>query len=438
MKLTMVIADDERLALESEKMFIRREFPDIEIISAVRDGLELKKVLEEQQPDLAIVDIRMPGLTGLEVIELAKSKGIHTHFIISTAYSDFEYVRSALNLKTDGYLLKPCKREEHVKAIASMCNIVENEKKEYENRNQVRNAIDVIRPSLEREMLLSVISGVPDEHSFKVYCNLQGFEFYKGCMLVFLPSGGNCDENGFSADDADRNGDFNKRYHGWYNRDYEETCYRTISETLEGWCTYFSSITEDSVIIALLFTSDYSQGNLENQIQEIAGKLKDALERDGRYPFICGIGSLQDSFGKLFQSYSECRNQLANEGEAKLAKEELQHSGREYTELAERYIRTHYLEDIALEDCARYVGISSYYLSHLLKEETGKTFLEQLTALRIGKAKALCMNNGFTTTQIAKMSGYRNTSYFHRVFKKVTGMTISEYRSSLFGTGSMT
>ena len=121
MKLTMVIADDERLARQSEEIFVKREFPGVEIVGTAPDGVTLKEMLESLKPDLAIVDIRMPGLTGLEAIELAKAKGLKTHFIISTAYSDFEYVRSALNLKTDGYLLKPCKREEHYNAIANMC-----------------------------------------------------------------------------------------------------------------------------------------------------------------------------------------------------------------------------------------------------------------------------------------------------------------------------
>ena len=57
------------------------------------NGLELKRMVEQLEPDLAIVDIRMPGLTGIEAIEELQEQGCITHFIIHTAYRDFEYVK---------------------------------------------------------------------------------------------------------------------------------------------------------------------------------------------------------------------------------------------------------------------------------------------------------------------------------------------------------
>ena len=112
MKYTMVIADDEPVVLKSTELFLKKEFPDIEIVGMAENGIKLKEMLEAYKPDMAIVDIRMPGLSGIEVIELLQHKKCSTHFIISTAYSDFDYIKKALDLKTDGYLVKPSKREE--------------------------------------------------------------------------------------------------------------------------------------------------------------------------------------------------------------------------------------------------------------------------------------------------------------------------------------
>jgi YesN/AraC family two-component response regulator len=128
--LTIVIADDEPLSLKSEELFIRNEFPGIEIIGLAEDGIELKRMLEELKPDIAIVDICMPGLSGIEVIELLQHKNCATHFIINTAYSDFEYIKKALDLKTDGYLLKPGKRNEKIEVVNRLCRTVEIEKEE--------------------------------------------------------------------------------------------------------------------------------------------------------------------------------------------------------------------------------------------------------------------------------------------------------------------
>lgn len=79
MKLTMVIADDEPLSLKSEELLVQREFPEIEICGLAENGIELKEMLERLQPDIAIVDVRMPGLTGLEVIALLRQREICPH-----------------------------------------------------------------------------------------------------------------------------------------------------------------------------------------------------------------------------------------------------------------------------------------------------------------------------------------------------------------------
>ena len=124
MKYTMVIAADESLVLRSQELLIRKEFPEIEIVGMAENGIELKQMVEQLKPDMAIVDVRMPGLTGIEVIELLQHRECRTHFVINTAYSDFDYVKKALDLKTDGYLLKPGKREENIETIRKLCKTV--------------------------------------------------------------------------------------------------------------------------------------------------------------------------------------------------------------------------------------------------------------------------------------------------------------------------
>ena len=93
----MVIADDEPVVLKSEELFIKKEFPEIDIVGMAENGIELKQMLERLKPDMAMVDIHMPGLSGIEVIELLQHKNCSTRFIINTAYSDFDYV---LKLRT--------------------------------------------------------------------------------------------------------------------------------------------------------------------------------------------------------------------------------------------------------------------------------------------------------------------------------------------------
>lgn len=405
MKLTMVIADDERLARQSEEIFVKREFPGVEIVGTAPDGVTLKEMLESLKPDLAIVDIRMPGLTGLEAIELAKAKGLKTHFIISTAYSDFEYVRSALNLKTDGYLLKPCKREEHYNAIANMCMLAENEKKEQREIAQVRNVMDVMKPSLENELLLSVISGEPDECAFEAYCGIREIDFQYGCMLILLAQ-----DKKIELDVADYS--------------------RSIERILAGVCSYFCTMTGNSIVIAMILPGELGKDHLKTWAQETALTVVEELEKDKGQKLLYSVGSVQDSFKKMSISYRDCREELTGEEtDSRIGQNErIAGKNEDYVLRANRYLKEHFREDIALDDCAGYVGVSSYYLSHLLKDATGRTFVEHLSALRLNEAKRLCKDEALTTAQIANLSGYSTPHYFYRVFKKATGMTVSEFR----------
>ena len=74
------------------------------------------------------------------------------------------------------------------------------------------------------------------------------------------------------------------------------------------------------------------------------------------------------------------------------------------------------------------MGISPYYLSHIFKDKTGRTFIEYLTEVRINYARELCLDQSLSIKDISERCGYLNTTYFYKVFKKIVGSTIGEYR----------
>ena len=81
-----------------------------------------------------------------------------------------------------------------------------------------------------------------------------------------------------------------------------------------------------------------------------------------------------------------------------------------------------------LQDVAGEVGMSQSHFSTVFSQETGLTFTQYLTALRIGKAKELLSATAMRSSEIAFAVGYNDAHYFSYMFKKQTGMTPSEYR----------
>ena len=98
-------------------------------------------------------------------------------------------------------------------------------------------------------------------------------------------------------------------------------------------------------------------------------------------------------------------------------------------ERAREYIEEHYGEELTLQKVADVVGISSGYLSTQFSQSLDCGFVDYLNKIRVEHACAYLKQNYFKTYEIAYKVGYRDEKYFSRVFKKVTGMSPSEYRS---------
>lgn len=96
-------------------------------------------------------------------------------------------------------------------------------------------------------------------------------------------------------------------------------------------------------------------------------------------------------------------------------------------EQAVMYIRQNYMDDISLEKCAEFTGVSYTYLSREFKKETGMRFVEFLNRQRMDRAKSLLVRKDIAVKQAAELAGFRNYNYFFKVFKEMEGVTPSEF-----------
>ncbi|MFS0726940.1 response regulator [Paenibacillus sp. 1P07SE] len=100
---------------------------------------------------------------------------------------------------------------------------------------------------------------------------------------------------------------------------------------------------------------------------------------------------------------------------------------------AQRYIDNHYRNDLGIDEVSDFVGLSTSHFCALFKQVAGLTFLEYLTRCRIDKARYILEHTEVKVYQLAPLVGYQDPRYFTQVFKKITGMTPSEYRTQATG-----
>ena len=117
MSYKIVIAEDEELQLNSLVKKVEKFCPGFTVVGTAQTGSQAYKLICEKAPDILISDIRMPVMTGIELMEKARIMFPELQFIIISGFSEFEYARSAIRLQVSDYLLKPVETEELQKAL---------------------------------------------------------------------------------------------------------------------------------------------------------------------------------------------------------------------------------------------------------------------------------------------------------------------------------
>lgn len=116
--LKVLLVDDEPFILQGLAVLIDWNEAGFEITGKASNGLEAVEFLKKEKTDLVIADIKMPEMTGIELLEkVRKEKISEAYFVILSGYSDFEYARKALQNDCMDYMLKPVSKEELIRVL---------------------------------------------------------------------------------------------------------------------------------------------------------------------------------------------------------------------------------------------------------------------------------------------------------------------------------
>ncbi len=117
--IRIIIAEDHAVVREGTRQLLERE-PDLRVVGEAPDGARAVELAERLNPDVAIVDISMPGMSGIEATKRIKELRPNTAVLILTAYDDDQYVFALLAAGAAGYLLKDVPSAEVVRAVRSV------------------------------------------------------------------------------------------------------------------------------------------------------------------------------------------------------------------------------------------------------------------------------------------------------------------------------
>lgn len=127
MMIKVLIVDDEPKLREGLRAFIDWESLGYYVVDTAVNGYDALEKYKRYQPNLVIADIRMPGMDGLQLIELLRELDPMLHILILSGYADFDYARKAITQRANGYLLKPVDEDEFMYYLQDIKSKIQNE-----------------------------------------------------------------------------------------------------------------------------------------------------------------------------------------------------------------------------------------------------------------------------------------------------------------------
>ena len=188
--LKLLIVDDEEMICQAIANIIDWKSYNIQLVGTCTDGVEAYHTILDECPDIVITDIRMPGISGLELIERINRTDLCTQFVILSGYGEFEYAKRAMKCGVQHYLLKPCTETQIIDCIQEVTKdyykvaFAGDLKPEQDSR-----AFHNLHKTLIRNMIREGISGTQVTDTFfdlyEHYINLTDVP-YQFCSVYYL------------------------------------------------------------------------------------------------------------------------------------------------------------------------------------------------------------------------------------------------------------
>lgn len=482
-----IIVDDEILLRVGIQSLIDGQ-EDVSVTGVFENGSEALDFLQENPVDIVITDIEMAEMSGLELIRVIREKRLADGIIILSSHDNFSYAQEAISMGTDSYLLKhSVTRENLLKEIHKIYDKIKNTGLRAENVIEAANegekelkegiyVVGVVRTysgvsaAREDNMLVHLLDGIVRKYNLGTL-----FAPYNKELFILFTM-----EKDISEEELRKNMDSNillinknmrqyvngrisyglstsfcdlKQMKGKYEEALEaiELSFYDTEKSCFVWQS--SADLPEPVIFS---TSDFLEKNgeeifsselnhfLNKALFEKANvkKLKEQLIQSVTlllYQIMkeCNVG---EEFMHRWHSDTVLISDITRADSAECLKERvstrIQKFRKEIYEELEKddlagvfsYIESNLKEKITLEDLTNVSCMSVPTFCRKFKERTGLTVVQYVNERRVEKAKILMKNQNYSLGEIAEMIGFSNANYLIRVFKKMTGQTVSEYR----------
>lgn len=284
--LRVLLVDDEPFIVQGLSVLVDWASEGFEIVATATDGKEAVAYLRENKVDLILADIKMPVMTGLELLETIRSEHLSdAYFVILSGYSDFGYAQKAMRYKCMEYVLKPVEKAQLLEILRKVARLTENNKIDEQNKYTMQKAY------LARNMI-ALLYGKYDQMNLEYVKNhmrlSEGIRYID--IELYTP---------IEKDDFEE-GEMRKRQRKLY-----QSCVELLKED-EGHCIFDVSYDEKSYDIGFIYC-DYMASMQSITEKEYLDQFIKDIEASLGHPVRMMVGKKVTDIAAVAKSYSSAR-----------------------------------------------------------------------------------------------------------------------------------
>ena len=153
----ILLTDDEQIVINTLSLILSRNFAEETKIFSALSGVKAIEIIRQEKIDIVFMDIHMPGINGLETINLIKQINPNIVIVILSAYDQFQYAQQAMNFGAFKYLTKPVNRNLIVQTVRDCMSMVDSKRGALSNNIQFYEKLNFVSSIVESDFIYSCI-----------------------------------------------------------------------------------------------------------------------------------------------------------------------------------------------------------------------------------------------------------------------------------------
>ena len=291
----IMLADDEGIVIDSVKFIIEKEFGDKCIIECAKTGRSVIELAETFRPDIAIMDIQMPGINGIDSMKEIRKTNQNVIFIVMSAYDKFDYAKEAIKLGVLEYITKPMERSKLLEALTTAMKLVDKEREKRSNDLMIKEKLETVIPVLESGLIYDILLQENYDEDIENYKTMLGIKEDYAYMMTLVY--GDTQEGAHMTNAMGSSVRMQQYYQG------------VRGELKEGFHCIVGAVMANKIVVLVPYDKSVMEYKERAELVEKARELVYTLRKRFAISFRIGISRVKEMH-KMKDAYSEASNAL--------------------------------------------------------------------------------------------------------------------------------